>query len=111
MSGPHTTRPRGLAAESLAALIERDPDWQAIRDCHERSANAARTAAYRDRLALSRDPWATEDAVARRQIVGLRVQTALRKRERIKHLRQRIGAVPTPAPLPANVVRLPRRSA
>lgn len=102
--------PRGFLIEALAPLIDRDVDWRAVRDCHESGANAARIAAYRDRLAASLDPLGDPEVLARRQLVGLRVQAELRRRERLLRLRRRLAPVPVEAPpvAPTNVVRLRR---
>jgi len=104
-------RPGGLLIEAMASIVDRDVDWRAVRDCHAVSANAARIAVYRDRLAASLDPLSEPDALARRQLVGLRVQAEIRRRDRTLRLRRRLAMVPatTPAAPPQgtnNVVRL-----
>lgn len=103
----------GLLAEAAHLLIQR-ASYEAlseVRGCNEHDANAARLIAYAERVAFSADPLASEEQMARRAIAGLRIQAAMRKRERIRHLRARIRAVPlqAAAPLPANVVQLTAR--
>lgn len=108
-----TDSDHGPLAELSHQLIQR-ASYEAmseIRGCNEHDANAARLIVYAERVAFSRDPHASEESMARRTIDGLRIQAAMRKRERIRHLRARIHGVPTPtrAPLPANVVQLTAR--
>lgn len=103
---------RGLLPEAVAAIIDRDVDWRAVRDHHAATANAARVAAYRDRLAASLDPLGEPDVLARRQLVGLRVLAEMRRREQVLRLRRRLHAVPSAQvdapPMPSNVVRIGR---
>lgn len=101
-----------LTIETARAVIMR-ATFEAlseIRNCNEADANAQRLRDYHDRLALSLDPFASREAVDRRAIVGLRIQAAMRKRDRIAHLRKRIHAVPVPTALPDNVRVLRRRN-
>lgn len=84
---------------------------------NERAANARSLAAYRERCVLSRDPEAAEESILRRAVVGMAIQAAIRKRERLLRLRERAHRqTSTAAPsnvvqigLPANVVQLAGR--
>lgn len=82
--------------EAAAPFIDRNIDWRAVRDCHAAPANANRIAAYRDRLAASLDPLGEPDVLAGRQLVGLRVQAEIRRRDRLLRLHRR--------PAPCSVV-------
>lgn len=86
---------RGLVVDAIVPIIDRDVDWHAVRDCHHIGANAARVAAYRDRLAASLDPLGEPEVLARRQLVGLRVQAEMRRRDRLLRLRRRLAPLPT----------------
>lgn len=102
----------GLHLDPLSGIVTRASNWPDSRDHYETARNAERLTQYTDKLRVSRDPYATEDAVARRAVVGLRIQAEMRHREKMRKLRQRVRMVPAalaPAPT-SNVVSLRQRT-